>query len=185
MIVLPYKRIPVGTLVALVDEEDYERVSQYRWSPARGRDTTYAMSRSGKTTIYLHRTVLSEPPCPEVDHKDGNGLDNRKFNLRVATHQQNLCNQRLSRANTSGYSGVSWNRRRRKWVAQTKHYGKAIQIGLFDSKVDAALARDEYMRAHYGEYARLNFPEIGDYWRAQAAEGNPGPTAAPQERRAS
>ena len=154
--------------VAFVDDEDYELVSQYRWNvyqrSRRGqRDSgpyaTTTINRRGAipqyTVIRMHCLILG---IKGVDHRNGNGLDNQRENLRAATSVQNAANQG-PRAGTSRYKGVSWARRQRKWKAQIRTDGRARGLGYFISEEDAARAYDTAAVAAWGEYARLNFRE--------------------------
>src|SRR5689334_18791091 len=120
----------------LIDPEDWPRVRPYRWRAYNFNGIWYATTTIAATTVYMHRLVMDSPDDREVDHRNGNGLDNRRgTNLRLATHAQNLANQRLSARNTSGYRGVSFAKRRatyaRPWEAQIKHLGKKIGLGYF------------------------------------------------------
>lgn len=147
----------------LVDEEDYDYLMDFRWSEMNGRQNPYALrgiwnseTKSTKT-IYLHREVLERKlgrplqPGEYADHINGDTLDCRRSNLRVATPQQNSINSR-QRGARSGFRGVA-STRSNKFRA----YHGATSIGTFDNASDAAKAYDEYMLALYGEYARTNF----------------------------
>jgi hypothetical protein len=113
-----------------------------------------------KTTVSMHREILGlGPGQPEVDHRNGNGLDNRRGNLRLATVQQNRFNcTRLKRNGSSEYRGVSWNKDARKWMAFIQKDRRNKWLGSFLSEVDAALAYDEAAKALFSEFAALNFP---------------------------
>lgn len=141
--------------VAIVDDEDYELVSQCRWYAAWsvGGYTWYAKnSHEGP----MHRFILKPPDGLLVDHKDRNGLNNRRSNLRVATTSQNAANSRLPRTNTSGYRGVHFKYGR--WQVQIRVLGRFISgLGSYDNPQDAARAYDRAARLHFGEFARCNF----------------------------
>jgi len=144
---------------ALVDADDYPRVREHRWHASRIHRTVYASSVIKNKNTYLHRFILDvTDQHAEIDHRDGDGLNNTRCNLRLARHSQNLANQRLSVANTSGYKGVVWLKVGRKWRAQTKHRGKFIDIGQFSTAVEAAHAYDAFMSNLHGDFAALNFP---------------------------
>lgn len=144
---------------AMIDQEDHARVSGYQWSSFRINRVWYAATEvKDGGRLYLHRFLLNAVTGSEVDHRNGDGLDCRKSNLRTATHQQNLANQQLSVANRSGYKGVSRSLRGDKWVAQTKLKGRHVSFGYFRNIEDAARAYDAGMAALHGEFARLNFP---------------------------
>lgn len=158
------KEIPLTQgFVALVDEEDYEAASRFRWC---------VHSHDGGVRYYARRRVrVSEPyqsvqitlhmwltGWPYTDHINGNGLDNRRSNLRQVTHAQNCANQRRPRSNTSGFKGVSWRKDIQRWAAYIRNNGEASHLGMFDSKEEAARAYDAAALTVWGEYAALNFP---------------------------
>jgi len=94
-----------------------------------------------------------------VDHKDGDGLNNQRSNLRRSSALQNSQNQRLSRRNKSGFKGVFF--KGPKWMASIRMNGRSTHLGMFDSAEAAALAYDAAAAAAFGEFARLNFPDLG------------------------
>lgn len=104
--------------------------------------------------VYLHCLIMG---CKLVDHVSGDGLDCRRANLRPATHAENSQNRRLGRNNTSGFKGVTWNKRARKWQAQLHRRDEMVYLGLFADLSDAARAYDAAAREHFGEFARVNF----------------------------
>lgn len=106
--------------------------------------------------IQMHRLI--KETNLEVDHINGNSLDNRVENLRVVTHQQNVWNIRKIPKNKSGYRGVSYLSRKRKWQATICHKGKTVFLGYFDDKESAARAYDLKAISLRGEFAILNFP---------------------------
>ncbi len=144
-----------------IDEEDFPKVSARRWYVVQpDGKKSYAMSRGrdGKT-VYLHRLVMDVGPGEEIDHKNGDGLDNRKHNLRIATRQQNCANTPPQPSNTSGFKGVYWRKERRSWVALIQVNRRQRYIGSFRSKEDAARAYDRVAHDVFGEFAYLNFPD--------------------------
>lgn len=149
---------------ALIDEEDAQMVMQYRWSVRRGRHTWYAVSYRGRgrhaRPVFMHRLLMGlegrRARSVEVDHVDGNGLNNTRANLRLATRAQNARNHRRSAANTSGYMGVSWHAGSRTWCVQIRAQGRALRVGLYRDLDDAARAYNEAARRYYGPFARLN-----------------------------
>ena len=143
--------------VALVDDEDFERVSQFKWYYTQAGYACRSLPVSGrkKTIQLMHRLIMGEPEGMEVDHrKHGDTLNNQKDNLRAATHQQNLCNRGKNRNNTSGHKGVSWNKLRGKWMAQIKHGYKNRYLGLFTDIQDAISAYATAAKQLHGEFAR-------------------------------
>jgi hypothetical protein len=151
------RRVPVGKgMFAIVDAADYERVSRYRWHTIRHGSKFYACCHVGRKLVSMHRMIVKPRKGYVVDHIDGNGLNNRRGNLRECTVQQNRANAR-SRGGSSRFVGVY--RRGKKWVAGIQYRGKYHYLGLFDNETEAARARDRKARELLGEYAYLNFPE--------------------------
>ena len=155
--------IPLGQgLAAQVDEQDAERVRAYRWHPSPQATTTYAVTRvdqDGKrTSIYMHRLIMQPQAAQQVDHINGNGLDNRRSNLRVCSIQQNRRNTGNHDGSTSRFKGVYWKKSIGRWVARISVEGKQKHLGYFRDEEEAARAYDKAARIAYGEYARLNFP---------------------------
>ena len=148
--------------VALVDDEDYIIACQYQWYPVKGKHTWYATTQckiNGKyKTLYLHRLIMQASSEMEVDHRDGDGLNCLRNNMRLCRPLDNNRNRRIQKGNKSGYKGVRWHPRQ-KWEAAISVKNKLIYLGLFEQKEDAAIAYNEAAKIHYGEFARLN--EIG------------------------
>lgn len=152
--------------VALIDDDDAEAVLAFQWHAHRNsKDLWYAMQtvkhRSTGSAIYLHRVILNAPPETKVDHKNGDGLDNRRANLRIATHAENLRNSGLSSNNSSGFKGVSFVRHRflsKPWHARIMLNRKQTHLGYFATAEDAARAYDAKAKELFGEFARVNFP---------------------------
>jgi hypothetical protein len=148
---------------ALIDDEDFERVSQFKWTLQTGRTTYYAArndTSSGKRKyIYLHRFILDLTDRKlMVDHINGNGLDNRRENLRVCTNGQNQRNKSKASHSTQLYKGV---RRRRtlqnRYEARIRVDGQDIYLGRYDTPEEAAIAYDNSAIKYFGEFAKLNF----------------------------
>ncbi|MBN1361383.1 MAG: HNH endonuclease [Sedimentisphaerales bacterium] len=151
------RRIPLGNgLFALVDACDYEKISKYKWRASRRGFTTYATCVKNGRVVYMHRMIMKARKGTLVDHIDGNGLNNRRCNLRLCTHGQNRANVG-PRGGVSRFVGVG--RQGDKWVAKIVYRGKHHHLGLFDDEVEAAKARDRKAYDLHGEYAYLNFPE--------------------------
>ena len=154
------KTIPLTQgLVALVDDEDYPELSKHKWCAHLCRGIFYAVRSASETTIFMHREILNTPSGLETDHENGNGLDNRRINLRVATRKQNLQNRKPSTAGSSQFKGVGWHNKRKKWRARISINCKDIHIGFFDNEIQAAKARDKKALEIQKEFAYLNFKE--------------------------
>jgi hypothetical protein len=153
--------------VAFVDDEMFDELNQYEWRASPGGYTFYAYRllprKDGKVdSISMHREVArlaGFPPSKYIDHRDRNGMNNQRENLRPATGSQNACNQRLPRSNRSGLRGVCWGTKRKKWIASISVSGERRYLGGFDSKEEAARVYDDAAVRFHGEFAQLNFPE--------------------------
>jgi hypothetical protein len=144
---------------ASIDRDDFRLVSQFKWRAALMHGLWYAVvtvnnvGRPGRSTLYMHRLILGFPPA-SVDHRNGNGLDNRRLNLRVAGQSNNMANSKLSKRNTSGYKGVIWSGRHKKWFVNIRCRGRQHFLGLFDDKRAAAGAYSRAAKRLFGEFAR-------------------------------
>lgn len=162
------KEIPLTRgLVALVDDEDFERLTRYSWCAEISKTCCYAIRKQWinkrKITIRMHREVAGLPAGSSktiVDHINGNGIDNRRCNLRAATRSQNMLN-RAHAPNVHGFIGVQSHKncRSKPFSASFKFEGKAHHLGYFSCAEDAARARDAFARAHpAAEFVKYNFP---------------------------
>ena len=140
---------------AQVDDADYAHLKEYNWHLATGtRGITGAGRRKDGKTIYMHRQLLNVPQGFEVDHIDGDPLNNQRENLRICTHAENLRNRKVNKNNTSGYKGVRNNHE--KWQGYLMFNGKFINLGNFSDKQKAARAYNEAAKVYFGQFARLN-----------------------------
>lgn len=165
------KEIPLTRgKVALVDDQDFERVNQYSWRyiETGKMRKPYAVCHRIKTetrfgtlrSMLLHSFILDAKVGEYVDHKDGNGLNNTRDNLRVCTQSQNLANSFKSKTGkrTSQFKGVRLRKDNHKYSAQIVVNDKYIHLGFFTDEIIAAKAYDEAAFNNFGEFARLNFP---------------------------
>lgn len=159
--------------VALVDDEDYEFLNQWKWYAKKDSHIFYAQSHIGtkrkeQKSITMHRLIMNVSAGIQIDHKDGNGLNNQKSNLRICTHQQNQMN-RKSYIGRSKYKGVSICKNGRI-SATIKVNGKNKHLGVFESEIEAAMFYDEAAKKYYGEYANLNFLQSATPDKAEATK---------------
>ena len=157
---------------AIVDAGDYEWLSQKKWHIAKGHTPKcYAAAYGkGRRTILMHRLIMEPPEGLVVDHIDGNGLNNRRGNLRVCTQRQNLWNH-PGRGGASRFKGVSFDRKRGKWQVRIRVGGRHRHLGYFDDEIEAAFAYDLAAVELMGEFAYLNFPRITGATRQAARRG--------------
>jgi hypothetical protein len=142
---------------AIVDDEDYEELSKYKWKVRLIRKHFYAFRGITDRWICMHREIMGLPLRDNrvVDHINNDGIDNRRCNLRICTHQQNCFNKKIQVGRNSQYKGVRKDRNR--WKASIKHNYKEIHIGSFGSEIDAAKAYDNKAKELFGEFSCLNF----------------------------
>lgn len=143
---------------AVIDASDAHLVDSFNWCASENGYCVYAKhvhtSDGGRKTMLLHRVITGADDDVIVDHIDGNGLNNRRSNLRTATHSQNMFNQRTGRANTSGFKGVSWHKDMAKWEAHIQANGKKVNLGYFSSPEDASNARKAAAVRLHADFAR-------------------------------
>lgn len=151
-------------MVAVIDADDAEVVARYNWFAKESKEgwSTYAVTRIDNRPLRMHQLLCSVGDGELPDHKDGDGLNNRRSNLRPATNAENVRNQRLRCTNTSGYRGVSYHAFARKYYAGITRGLYRERLGSFDTAEEAARVYDDAARRLYGEFARLNFPHEGE-----------------------
>lgn len=135
----------LGNRGILIDKEDLEKIIKYRWYITKHENTFYARTQKKEGNkykgLYMHRLIKECPEIKVIDHRNGNGLDNRKCNLKICTQKENSKNQKLSNNNTSGYRNIFWNKINNTWDVQIKHR----RLGQFKSKNEAVKARNKYL----------------------------------------
>jgi hypothetical protein len=151
--------------IALVDDVDFELIAPYKWHRRTGWSTSYVgtaiklpTGRFG--TLYLHRLITNAQPGEVVDHRNHDGLDNRRVNLRLCSATQNNGNMRRPVTNTSGYKGVNWVPSRGYWRAEIHKCRRKHFLGSFSNPEDAARAYNTAALELFGEFALLN--EVSD-----------------------
>ena len=135
----------------LVDNDDYEELMKYIWHAQKDKNIFYAVGRNkeSRKSLRMHRLIMDCPQGMVVDHINHDTLDNRKENLRVVTKTQNNKNRSISKNNKSGYKGVCWSKRAKKWMASITNDGVQIHIGYFH-------CADEAYKAYCAESGRLH-----------------------------
>lgn len=163
--------------IALIDDDDYDLISAYNWFVLIKKHTTYVLTKLGNGhAISMHRLICNFPDNMVIDHKDGNGLNNQRSNLRICTTQQNQMNKKKrSILKSSIYKGVTLMVNKRvctgrsrdfsvlkkyyTWRAMIMLNGKKVRIGTFKTEIEAAIAYDKTAKIYHGEFASLNFPD--------------------------
>ncbi len=144
--------------VTIIDNADFEYVNQFKWFAKKSGtgDLWYAAREVKRITIWLHRVIAARANLPHsrfYDHRDRDGLNNRRGNIRPCTSSQNQANKRKALGKSSRFKGVSWNKESRKWTAHIRQ-GRLIYLGRYGTE---EAAHDAYAAAatrHYGEFAR-------------------------------
>jgi len=147
--------------VALVDDSDYEYLNQFKWHSIKTERKGYYVGRSVKVgkkyrNTSMHIKIMNTRKGMEVDHKDGNGLNNQKNNLRICNRTQNCQNRKKIKNCSSKYKCVGWHKGLNLWVAKLKSNGKSKHLGCFDTELEAAIIANIAMRKYHGEFARPN-----------------------------
>lgn len=148
-------------LFVKIDDADHESLSKYTWwvfgsSPERKYVGTEALISGKLKKFYIHRLIMGFPVGMDIDHINGDVLDNRRINLRVCTRSENVQNMRNVRGGSSKYKGVYWSTQERKWRAMIGLNGKGRSLGYYKSERSAAISYNKAAIKLFGEYAKLN-----------------------------
>jgi hypothetical protein len=161
-----YRRIYLGEgKFTIVEPRDYYWLNKFNWCLWDNGSNRYAKRvlydpKAGIKTESMHREIMKPAFGLLVDHRNGDGLDNRRENLRPATQLENCRNKRKTRSKTSSrFIGVCFDKQYNKWRAYIRYAGKRIWLGKYANEIDAAKAHDAAAKKYHGEFARLNFPE--------------------------
>lgn len=154
------KEIPLTQgFVALVDDEDYEELAKHKWTSAVRKYTVYAvrytMESGVRSVIYMHRVITNAVPGMKVDHKNGNGLDNQRHNIRECNDKQNQQNRYPSGGCSSTHKGVCWQINRHTWNAYITINHRRIHLGVFACEGEAANAYALAATHFFGEFANV------------------------------
>ena len=141
--------------IFIFDKEDYDKIKNYCWSITHNKKGGYVMAYDSnlKKKIMLHRLIINCPPNMMVDHINHNKADNRKENLRLCNNQQNSMNHKISKRNTSGYTGVHWSNKSQKWESTLFENGNHHYLGRYDDIEEAVRVRREAELDYFGEFA--------------------------------
>jgi hypothetical protein len=159
-----YRRIPLGEgRFTIVEPGDFYRLNKYRWIADGIGESIYAVrniisANESPKFMRMHREIMNDPKGFLVDHRNCNGLDNRRANLRLATYSQNACNNRKRKNTTSVFRGVSFHTQKQCWGVHLQHQMKRVFLGYFDNEIEAAKTYDAAARKYHKDFARLNFP---------------------------
>lgn len=151
--------LKIGNIPILVDEEDFPKIFNHKWHLFKSRGNLYirGWNENLRKKVFLHRIILEVYDKRQVDHINGNTLDNRKCNLRICNSKENIRNRPKHATNTSGYKGVfAVAKCLNKWRVLIGVDNKRTYIGVFDSKIEAAKAYNEAAIKYFGEFANLN-----------------------------
>lgn len=150
-----------------VDDSDFDYLNQFKWTARKNKNNFYAtrmdytLAENGRP-VQMHREILgvTDSKIP-VDHRDHDGLNNQRYNLRESSHSENASNIRSHKQSTSKYLGVSYDKIRNKWALRISKKGKVLIAKRFDSEIEAAKAYDIAAKEIHGDFANLNFKVCG------------------------
>lgn len=137
----------------LIDDDQYEEIAAHRWRAQKGKHTHYAAMNGG---VLMHRLIMRATKGDIVDHVNGDGLDNRKENLRLCSNAENMMNARKIAGRSSRFKGVSWNKDRSQWYSTIEKDGKRKFLGGYKDEAVAAKQYDNAALRMFGSYAKTN-----------------------------
>lgn len=145
----------------LIDDSDFELVNKYKWYlSSSGYAVTYRKLKSGWRPININYLIMGEPKGFDTDHINHNKLDNRRKNLRICSHSENMRNMKLRSRGTSKFTGVCWCKSKKLWMAYIGYKNKDYNLGYFENELDAVKIRDLKAKELFKEYANLNFERV-------------------------
>ncbi len=148
--------------IALVDDEDYEYINQWRWKLSTSGYAIRTVCVKNDlginrfTSLIMHRVIMDAKKGEVIDHIDCDRLNNTKNNLRFCSVGENCMNRLKGKKNTSGYKGVSWHKRDKRWIASIKINGVAVHLGSYNNVIEAVNAYDKSAKKYFGEFAKTN-----------------------------
>ena len=149
--------------VALVDKDDFAWLNKWKWScSSHGyacRGTTKAGNK--RNIFYMHREIMKAPEGMDIDHINGNRLDNRRDNLRICSRSENMFNFMGRENKSSKFKGVHWNKKQGRWVVQISENKKVRHLGSFKDEIEAGRVYDKAAIKAHGKFAGLNFSDFG------------------------
>jgi hypothetical protein len=135
-----------------IDDEDFPEISKYRWRISKSNKTKTYIKGGPCSAIYMHRFIMQANDGFDVDHIDGDTFNNKRSNLRICIHSDNLCNSRRRSDNKSGHRGIGYDKKGDRWVAETTYRGSRIRIGRYKTKEEAVAKYEEYARELFGVF---------------------------------